>query len=67
MLITFKEAHKNSLYQLEQKKLELIAAQKEIQTLKIEQTSTVSKVRFVRDPRENHFFKFYLVRKIRRN
>jgi hypothetical protein len=39
-----KETNKNSLYQLEQKKLELNAAQSEIQTLKYEQTSTVSKV-----------------------
>ncbi len=44
LLITLKETNKNSLYQLEQKKLELNAAQSEIQTLKYEQTSTVSKV-----------------------
>jgi hypothetical protein len=40
------EANKNSLYLLEQKKIELDAAQSEIETLKYEQSSTNSKVRF---------------------
>jgi predicted RNase H-like nuclease (RuvC/YqgF family) len=44
LLISMKEVNKNSLYQLEQKKLELNAVQTEIQTLKYEQSSTVSKV-----------------------
>ncbi len=46
LLISLKEANKNSLYQLEQKKHELNAAQKEIETLKYEQNSTISKVCF---------------------
>jgi len=43
------------LYSLEQKKLELNAAQSEIQTLKYEQTSTASKVCFD-DKKKKLFF-----------
>jgi hypothetical protein len=58
------------LHSLEQKKLELNAAQSEIQTLKYEQTSTASKVCFYDQKKKNFPFtikSFYLVRKIRRN
>ncbi len=45
------EANKNSLYLLEQKKIELDTAQSEIETLKYEQSSTNSKVRFEKSRR----------------
>lgn len=46
LLVSLRETNQNSLHLLEQKKIELNAAQSEIQALHHEQTSTLSKVRY---------------------